>query len=73
MHNKIKIGKYKHFKEGKEYHVVGIAKHSETGEDLVLYQKMYDDYSYFVRPYASFIEEVQVGEKKVPRFEYIGE
>jgi hypothetical protein len=73
MHHLIKIGKYRHFKEGKEYNVLGIAKHSETGEDLVLYQKMYDDYSYFVRPYISFTEEVQIGDKKIHRFEYIGE
>ena len=72
MTNKIKLGKYRHFK-GKEYQVLGVARHSETGDELVVYKKLYDDYSLFVRPYNMFIEEVEVNGKKVPRFEYLGE
>jgi len=68
---KIKLGKYRHYK-GKDYQVLGVAKHSETGEELVVYQKLYDDYSMWVRPFFMFVEEVEVGGKKVPRFEYIG-
>ncbi len=72
MSNKIRIGKYRHYK-GKDYKVIGVARHSETGEDLVVYQKLYDDYALSVRPFAMFIEEVEVNGKKIPRFEYIGE
>ena len=72
MENKIKIGKYKHFK-GKEYQVLGLARHSETLEEMVVYKKLYDDYSMYVRPFAMFTEEVEIDNKKVPRFEYLGE
>jgi len=71
MKNKIKLGKYKHYK-GKDYQVLGVAKHSETNEELVVYQKLYDDYSMWVRPLKMFVEEVEISGKKVPRFEYIG-
>jgi hypothetical protein len=74
MRNQIKLGKYRHFKNNdKEYEVLGVARHTETGEDLVVYKKLYDDYSLLVRPLAMFLEEVEVGGKKVPRFEYLGE
>ena len=72
MVNKIKIGKYRHFK-GKEYQVLGVARHSETGENLVVYKKLYDDYSMCVRPLEMFMEEVEKDGYKGPRFEYIGE
>jgi len=72
MENKtIKLGKYRHYK-GKEYQVLGVAIHSETGEKLVMYQKTTDDYSLWVRPLAMFVEDVEVDGKKVPRFEYVG-
>lgn len=69
--NMIKLGKYKHFK-GKEYEVVGVAKHSETMEDLVVYRALYDEGSLWVRPLKMFLEEVEVNGKKVPRFSFIG-
>lgn len=71
MTSKIKLGKYRHYK-GKDYQVLGVAKHSETGEELVVYKKLYDDYSMYVRPLSNFIEEVEINGKKVPRFEYLG-
>ena len=73
MNNKkIKLGRYRHYK-GKDYQVVGVATHSETFEEVVVYQKLYDDYSLWVRPYKMFTEEIDVSGKKVLRFEYIGE
>jgi hypothetical protein len=72
MGNKIKLGKYRHYK-GKDYQVLGVAKHSETGEELVVYKKLYDDYSMWVRPLKMFIENVEIDGKKMPRFEYLGD
>jgi len=66
----LKLGIYKHYK-GKEYEVIGLAKHSETLEDLVVYKALYDDGQIWVRPLKMFLEEVEVNGKKVPRFEYV--
>lgn len=65
--NILKLGKYKHYK-GKEYEVIGIAKHSETLEDLVVYRALYDDRQLWVRPLKMFLEEVEVNGQKIPRF-----
>ncbi|MEK7516172.1 MAG: DUF1653 domain-containing protein [Patescibacteria group bacterium] len=68
----LKIGTYKHFK-GKTYNVLGIARHSETLEELVVYQALYGERKLFVRPLPMFLEEVEVGGRRVPRFQYIGD
>lgn len=70
--NKIKIGKYEHYKS-KQYEVVGIARHSETLEDLVVYKALYGNYDLWVRPLKMFLEEIEVEGKKIPRFRYIGD
>jgi len=66
----LKLGKYRHHK-GKEYEVIGIARHSETLEELVVYRALYGDFDLWARPIDMFLEEVEVGDKKVPRFKYI--
>ncbi|OGM02254.1 hypothetical protein A2115_01950 [Candidatus Woesebacteria bacterium GWA1_41_8] len=71
----MRVGRYKHSKSGKEYRVICIAKHSETLEELVVYEALYDnpDSKYWVRPASMFSQIVEIGGKKVPRFVYIGE
>jgi len=70
--NMLKLGKYKHYK-GNEYEVIGIAKHSETLEELVVYRALYGNYDLWVRPLKMFIETVEIDGKRIPRFNYIGE
>ena len=70
--NGIKVGRYRHFKGG-EYEVVGLATHSETGEQLVVYRALYGDGGLWVRPVAMFLETVERDGQVRPRFEYIGE
>lgn len=66
-------GIYKHYK-GKRYRVIGIASHTETGEKMVIYQALYGDYGYWVRPLEMWLEMVKIDEnKEVPRFRYIEE
>lgn len=65
----IKAGKkYRHFK-GNEYLVLHLAKHSETLENLVVYQALYGERGIWVRPLEMFLEQVEVGGKLVNRFE----
>ncbi|OGY56517.1 MAG: hypothetical protein A2Y84_01085 [Candidatus Colwellbacteria bacterium RBG_13_48_8] len=70
--SQIKLGEYEHFK-GKRYRVVGVARHSETLEEMVVYQALYGAGDLWVRPLKMFTEEVEVNRRKVPRFKYIGE
>ena len=72
MENEIKLGKYKHFKGG-EYEVLGVAKHSETMEEFVVYKKLYDDHGLWIRPKSMFLEMVAKDGKMVPRFAYLRE
>ena len=70
--SEIKIGKYRHFKGG-EYEVIGIAKDSETLEDMVVYRALYGDGGMWVRSAEMFGETVTREGKILPRFAYIDE
>ena len=68
----IKPGRYRHFK-GKEYEVLGVARHSETEEELVVYRALYGDIGLWVRPVSMWNETVERDGKTFRRFTYIGE
>ena len=69
----LQLGKYQHYK-GKHYEVIGVAKHSETLEELVVYKALYqkEGENLWVRPVKMFTEMVLVEDKKMPRFKYLG-
>ncbi len=66
----VKPGKYRHFK-GNEYEVIGIAKHSETDEMMVVYKPLYNNSGLWVRPYDMFAEVIEKDGRKIHRFEPI--
>ena len=67
----IQPGRYRHYK-GNEYTVVGVARHSETEEELVVYLQQYGEHGLWVRPKAMFLETVEVDGQMIPRFEWLG-
>ena len=67
----IKLGKYRHFK-GNEYEVIALAKHSETGECMVVYRALYGDGGTWVRPASMWNESVEREGKVFQRFTYMG-
>ena len=72
MHETIRPGRYLHFK-GNEYEVLGVARHSETEEELVVYRPLYGEGGLWVRPVSMWNELVTRAGKTQPRFVYIGE
>ena len=68
----LKPGKYRHFK-GKEYRLIGIARHSETLEPMVVYQPLYGEGGLWLRPAAMWSETVERDGYVGPRFQWIGE
>src|SRR5215475_3484250 len=64
-------GRYRHYK-GMEYTVLGVARHSETQEELVVYRQEYGDHGLWVRPKKMFSEAVKVEGQDVPRFQPLG-
>jgi len=61
------VGRYRHYKQ-LDYEVIGVVRHSETLEPLVLYRALYGEQGLWVRPFAMFTEEVVVDGVSVPRF-----
>ncbi len=61
-------GIYRHYKNRKQYHLMEIATHSETGEQLAIYRALYDDFGVWARPLAMFSETVEKDGETVPRF-----
>lgn len=71
---KLTPGYYRHYK-GKKYLVLGLAKHSETLEPLVIYISLYENETsqIWARPLEMFIDEVEVEGERIPRFKFIPE
>lgn len=67
----LQLGKYKHYK-GNLYEVIGVARHSETEEELVVYRALYGEYGLWIRPLSMFVENVEINGVTMPRFEYLG-
>ena len=68
----LKPGKYRHFKGG-EYELIGIAKHSETMEPMVVYRALYGEMGLWVCPAEMWTEWVDKETYHGPRFQYVGE
>ena len=66
----IKLGKYKHFKGG-EYEVLGVARHSESLDELFIYKPLYGEGGTWVRPIEMFFDTREFESKTVPRFSFI--
>lgn len=64
-------GKYRHFKGG-EYELLGIARHSETLEPMVVYRALYGDGGMWVRPASMWNEIINKDGYHGPRFQYLG-
>jgi cyclomaltodextrinase / maltogenic alpha-amylase / neopullulanase len=69
MEKSVKIGKWRHFK-GPIYEVIGVGKHSETLEEMVVYKH---DGELWIRPKEMFLETIKRDGKVIKRFEFIGE
>ena len=73
MNPEIKIGIYKHAKTENEYRVICLAKHSETLEDMVVYEALYENEKskFWVRPATMFTEVVTINGTETPRFIFL--
>lgn len=66
----LKPGIYRHYK-GMLHEIIGLARHTETGEVLVVYQNLFEDFGLRVRPYEMFIENVTINNNTIPRFTFV--
>jgi hypothetical protein len=64
-------GRYRHYK-GKDYIVLGVARHSETEEQMAVYRTDYGDRSLWVRPLVMFQESIEIEGQMTARFQYVG-
>jgi hypothetical protein len=71
MSEPLRPGLYRHFK-GNEYEVIGVARHSETHDPLVVYRPLYGEGGLWVRPLDMFTETVTRDGQTVPRFTFVG-
>ena len=77
MDDEVKLGRYQHYK-GKIYEVLGVAKHSETEEELVIYKALYNSKQFgsnalWARSKKMFLEDVIVEGERIPRFRHISD
>ena len=66
----VQPGRYRHYK-GREYEVLGVARHSETEEEYVVYRALFGDGGLWIRPPAMFLETVIVDGHPCPRFRFL--
>jgi hypothetical protein len=66
------LGRYRHYKGG-EYEVLGVARHSETLDSVVVYRPLYNESGLWVRPHAMFFGQVEVEGRLQPRFARIAD
>lgn len=76
--NDIQYGKYQHYKNKKLYEVIGLARHSETLEEMVIYKALFrcDTFGHnqvWIRPKSMFFEQVEYNGCRLPRFKWIAE
>lgn len=68
----VQPGRYRHYK-GHEYQVLGVARHSETEEEFVVYRALYGERGLWIRPKGMFLEAITVDGRPVPRFQLVVE
>jgi hypothetical protein len=66
----LKPGNYEHYK-GNKYKVLGVSRHSEILEELVIYQAQYGDFDIWARPIKMFTETINIEGKEILRFKYL--
>ena len=66
------LGRYRHYKGG-EYEVIGVARHSETLEPLVVYRPLYNDSGWWARPHVMFVGDVDIDGVRQPRFSRVAD
>jgi hypothetical protein len=65
-----RLGRYRHYKGG-EYEIIGVARHSESQEPLVIYKPVYNASGLWARPHDMFFEDVSVDGELRPRFTFL--
>ncbi len=70
MKQELKLGLYQHY-SGKFYEVMGLCRHSETLEEMVVYRQLYGDHGLWVRPKEMFFEQIDIEGTMKPRFTFL--